>query len=112
VNALLGARIRRLRESKKMTQQQVAEHMNCSRQRVARLEKGLVDVSYAAILDIAGVLNVDAAAITGALAPQPLFRANGHGQADEGFAQIEQILDVFFAHRRLYQRVVMEHDDE
>ncbi len=51
MNAIIGARIRSLRESKGFTQEQMADKMNCSRQKYARLEKGLIDISYASLFN-------------------------------------------------------------
>ncbi|NLY55017.1 MAG: helix-turn-helix domain-containing protein, partial [Firmicutes bacterium] len=40
MNAILGARIRSLRLAKGLTQEEIAEQLNCSRQKYARIEKG------------------------------------------------------------------------
>ena len=64
MNAILGARIRNLRESKGLTQEQIAEKMNCTRQKYARLEKGLIDISYASLTTVAQVLGIKIEDIT------------------------------------------------
>ena len=46
MNATLGDRIKSLRESKGLNQEQVATNMQCSRQKYERLEKDLIDISY------------------------------------------------------------------
>ena len=58
MNTILGGRIKVLREAKGFTQEQVAEKMNCTRQKYARIEKGLIDISYASITTIADILEV------------------------------------------------------
>ena len=58
MNIILGGRIRVLRESRGFTQEQVAEKMNCTRQKYARIEKGLIDISYSSITIIADILGM------------------------------------------------------
>ena len=64
MNTILGARIKSLRQSKGLTQEQIAGKMDCTRQKYARLEKGLIDISYASISTIAQVLGVRIEEIT------------------------------------------------
>lgn len=109
MNAILGARIKSLREAKGFTQEQVAEKMNCSRQRYARLEKGLIDISFASISAIAQILCLNIEEITSAVTnekvEEPIFRGNNvHGHEDK-FLFINNMLDTFYAHRKLYNSV-------
>lgn len=109
MNAILGARIRNLRESKGFTQEQIAEKMNCSRQKYARIEKGLIDISYASLVTIAQVLGIDVEKITSSVnnptQEQPLFRANRNSVEEDQFEFINKMLDTFYVHRKLYQSV-------
>lgn len=109
MNDILGARIRSLRESEGFTQEQIAEKMNCSRQKYARLEKGLIDISYASLLTIAQVLGIKVENITSAVnnisQEQPVFRANNNSFDEEKFEFINKMLDTFYAHRKLYHSV-------
>lgn len=109
MNAVLGARIRNLREAKGLTQEQVAEQMHCTRQRYARIEKGLTDISYASINIIAQVLGVNVEEITSAVNPvssgQPLFRANNQTIQEDKFEFITNMIDTFYAHRKLYNSI-------
>lgn len=114
MNAILGARIRALRESKGLTQEQVAEKMNCTRQKYARLEKGLIDISYASITAIADILEIKAEEITSAVdnieEEEPMFRNNNtlicEDKAEyvckDKFEYIIEMIDTFYAHRSLY----------
>lgn len=105
MNATLGARIKILRESKGLTQEQLAEKLSCSRQKYARLEKGLVDISYANISTIAQVLEIKIEEITSAVnTKHAMFRKTGFEQDDQ-FAFISNMLDTFYAHRKLYNSV-------
>lgn len=109
MNGILGARIRILRESRGFTQEQIAEKMNCSRQKYARLEKGLNDISYASLLTVAQVLGIKVEEITSSVniisQEQPLFRANYTSIQEDKFEFINQMLDTFYAHRKLYHSV-------
>lgn len=109
MNAILGARIKILREAKGFTQEQLAQKMDCSRQKYARLEKGLIDISFASISAIAKTLDVKIEEITSVVSnekvEEPMFRGNrGFGQEDK-FLFINDMLDTFYAHRKLYNSV-------
>lgn len=116
MNAALGARIRSLREAKGKTQEEVAASMNCSRQRLARLEKGLVDVSFSSISSVALVLGVEIEEITSVIKAKPretpLYRGGNGTQHNDGYEIIEKMLDVFYAHRKLYNSVKQVEEDE
>ncbi len=106
MNTILGSRIKNLRESKGLTQEQIADKMDCTRQKYARLEKGLIDISYASISTIAQVLGVKIEEITSSVNSigkvEPMFRGdNGLGQEDK-FGFVSDMLDTFYAHRKLY----------
>ncbi len=109
MNAILGARIRTLRESKGLTQEQVAEKMNCTRQKYARIEKGLIDISYASITTIADILGIKAEEITSAVnnidEKEPMFRKNNGAVCEDKFEYINEMINTFYAHRSLYNSV-------
>ena len=109
MNEVLGTRIRSLRESKGLTQEQVAKEMNCSRQKYARIEKGLVDISYASILTISKILGVEAEDITSAVnninQKQVIYRRDGDSIREDKFNYTLEMIDTFYAHRKLYNSV-------
>lgn len=109
MNAILGARIRSLRESKGVTQEQIAEKMNCTRQKYARLEKGLIDISYASLTTVAQILGIKIEEITSAVnntsQEQPMFKRDSGAVQGDKFAYINNMLDTFYAHRKLYNSV-------
>lgn len=116
MNAILGARIRSLRESKGLTQEQVAEKMNCTRQKYARIEKGLIDISYASITSIADILEVEPNDITSAVnsieEKQPMFRKNGTSTNEDKFEFINEMINTFYVHRKLYNSLRQVDKDE
>lgn len=109
MNELLGARIKNLREVKGLTQEQIAEQMNCTRQKYARLEKGLVDISYANIVSISNILNIEIEEITSSVnnsnIMEPMFRITDNQEVDEKFVFVNAMLNTFYAHRKLYNSV-------
>jgi transcriptional regulator with XRE-family HTH domain len=109
MNAILGARIRSIREAKAITQEQIAEKLNWSRQKYARLEKGLIDISYASISAIAQILGTEINEITSAVSnekvEEPIYRGNGRNNHEDMFLFINEMIDTFYAHRRLYNSV-------
>jgi transcriptional regulator with XRE-family HTH domain len=109
MNAVLGARIKSLRDAKGFTQEQLAEKMNCSRQKYARLEKGLIDISYASISAIARILCSKVEEITSAVSnekvEEPMYRGNSVNGQEDKFLFINNMLDTFYAHRKLYNSV-------
>lgn len=109
MNAILGARIRNLRESKGLTQEQIAEKMSCTRQKYARLEKGLIDISYASLTTVAQVLGIAIEEITSSVnnisQEQPMFRGDSSSVQEDKFAYINNMIDTFYAHRKLYNSV-------
>jgi len=110
MNAILGARIRSLRESKGFTQEQIAEKMNCTRQKFARIERGLTDISYASLNNIAQILGIRIDEITSAINNVPqeqmiYYRASNNSVPEDKFEYISKMIDTFYAHRKLYHSV-------
>ena len=106
MNGMLGARIKLLREASGMTQEEVAEKMHCSRQKLARIEKGLIDISYANITSIAYILGVTPEEITCVVneteQSKPMYRDNGNNTGEDKFKFIDEMINTFYAHRKLY----------
>ncbi len=106
----IGSRIRELRTKHRISQEQMAEHLNTSRQRYARLENGQVDISYVIIKKIADYLGVSTAEITDAEQENKelvsFFRERGSSEdIISSVAMIQEILRVFHAHEKLYYQM-------
>lgn len=116
MNAILGARIKSIREAKGFTQEQLGEKMNCSRQKYARLEKGLIDISFASISAIAQILGVKIEEITSAVCnekvEEPMFRVTSINEQEDKFLFLKDMLDTFYTHRKLYNSVRQVEADE
>ncbi|MFW5972338.1 MAG: helix-turn-helix transcriptional regulator [Bacillota bacterium] len=113
MNSILGARIRSLRESKGLTQEDIARKMDCSRQKYARIEKGVIDISYSNISIIAEILGVSTQDITSAvnnIKKEPVFFRGD--TEEEKFKKINEMINIFYVHRKLYNRVRQVDVDE
>lgn len=107
MNEVLGSKIRYLREALHMTQEDVAEKLNMSRQRYARIEKGICDISYDFILRVSRVLGVESGEITSAvrnLEPRRVEYRNPSG-AQPTYDTVSSMLDLFYANKRLFDSV-------
>ena len=112
MKALIGEQIRKLRETHNVTQEQIAVELGMSRQRFARIEKGLADISYDTIVAIADFLKVSTKEITDVCndVSSAAFRA---GSASiTSFSPIEEMVKFFYANKSLYNRMNPENSDE
>ena len=64
MNELLGGRIKTLRCAENLTQEQVAEQIGISRQKYARIESGVNNITLDVLSKIANVLKVQVGDIT------------------------------------------------
>lgn len=106
MNEVLGNRIRVIRESQNITQESVAEKLSMSRQRYARIEKGVNDISYDFILKVSSILGVNSNEITCAVKvsdPRKVEFRNPAG-TQPTFDTISNMLDLFYANKRLYDQ--------
>lgn len=105
----IGSKIKELRTSHKISQEEMAELLETTRQRYARLENGQVDISYVIIKKIADRLGVATSEITKVEQEKKelitYFREKNTGDDILGsVAKIEEILRVFHAHEKLYHQ--------
>jgi len=106
----LGKRIRRLRESMHMTQEQVADKLDISRQKLARIENGQNDISYAFLDGFSNIIGKPVSDITCILensysSTATVFRSTNGNSEDDSFGLINSMLDLFYANKHLYNRV-------
>uniref|UniRef100_A0A7J3SLM4 XRE family transcriptional regulator n=1 Tax=Fervidicoccus fontis TaxID=683846 RepID=A0A7J3SLM4_9CREN len=115
MSEILGQRIRELREEKRISQKAMADFLNTTRQRYARIEKGEIDITYKDLCRIASKLGVDPNQITSSLKEEKglvvQFRELSNAEAAaEKMAKVEEILRVFFAHKRVWKRMFKPED--
>ncbi len=111
----IGKRINELRSQKKITQEEIASNLGITRQRFARIENGLSDISYDMIVKIAGFLAVPVSDITSVDEEdnlQILFRdLDSSENVKESVDRIVNIIKTFHAHEKLYKRMKVKSDE-
>ncbi|HFR3896684.1 helix-turn-helix transcriptional regulator [Streptococcus suis] len=107
MNEMLGNRIRSLRKAKQMNQEFVAEKIGVSRQKYARIENGINNITLDILSKIAGVFDVTVGDITRVLdeTPSVAFRL---GDANVSSNEIFDMLDLFYANKNMYKRLTRE----
>ena len=106
----IGSRIKELRTKNRISQEQMAELLDTTRQRYARLENGQVDISYVIIKKIADYLGISTTEITKVEQEDKelvaFFREkNTCEDIVDSVAKIEEMLKVFQAHEKLYYQM-------
>lgn len=102
INSILGNRIKSLRQIKGLTQKQVAESINYSLQKYDRIEKGIIDISYSSLKDIAEALGIKVEEIISVINDD---NCKEELVDDDKFKFIMELIDAFYAHRKLYYSV-------
>ncbi len=104
MNELLGGRIKELRNARNFTQEQIADKIEVSRQKYARIEKGTNNITLDVLTKIAGVLGVSVADITRVLDEIPTveYRAGDRGSSSE---KIFDMLNFFYANKHMYEKL-------
>lgn len=103
----IGKRIKKIRTSKNVTQEEIASLLDTTRQRYSRLEKGQSDISYIEIKKIADYFGISTTDITEAAEESKeivaYFREKNSCQdVINSVEKVEEILKVFNAHQKLY----------
>ncbi|MCP1111026.1 transcriptional regulator with XRE-family HTH domain [Lachnospiraceae bacterium PF1-21] len=105
MNKVLGDRIRDLRTSKGLTQEFVANSMGVSRQKYARIENGINDVTLDNLQKISTILDVTVSDITCVLEKrQAVSYRNASSKADS-VNEVLEMIDIFYANKRAYMKV-------
>lgn len=104
MNELLGERIRMLRIAKSFTQEQLADYLGISRQKYARIEKGVNSITLDFLSKIASLLEVTVGDITKVLDETPVIE---YRKVDQTCSpdKIFEMLDLFYANKQLYNRL-------
>ena len=108
MNEILGERIKALRSGTHLTQEQVADKIGISRQKYARIENGINNITLEILAQIAKVLGVQVADITRVLDETPVI-AYRNGDTSGSSEKITDMLDLFYANKHLYTK--LQHDD-
>lgn len=104
MNERLGRRIKELRNTKNLTQEQVAGQIGISRQKYAGIERGDGSISLETLSKIANVLEVSVGEITGVL-DEPAAVTHKTGEGGGSSKKIFDMLDLFYANKRMCARL-------
>lgn len=104
MNEILGERIKSIRLARNLTQEQVADQVGISRQRYARIEKGVISITLDILSKISEVLDVTVGDITKVLdvTPSVAYRS---GESHSSSKEIFEMLDLFYANKHMYNRL-------
>ena len=104
MNELLGERIKELRNARNFTQEQIADKIEISRQKYARIEKGTNNITLDILTKIAEVLRVSVADITRVLDEIPIVECRA-GDNHVSSEKIFDMLDLFYANKHMYVKL-------
>lgn len=101
---LLGNKIKELRCARNLTQEQVAEKLGMTRQRLARMENGSGNINLEHLITLAEVFGVSVGDITSVLDEQPAV-AYRDGEESQSSQKIFDMLDLFYANKHMYMKL-------
>ncbi len=104
MNELLGSRIKALRMTKNLTQEQVAAQIGVSRQKYARVESGVNSITLDILSKVAKVLDVTISDITRILDETPVV-AYRVAAEDSSSDKIFNMIDLFYANKHMYNKL-------
>lgn len=105
MNTKLGERIYSLRVTKGITQEQVAEYLGISRQKYARIEKGINDITLEILAKIAKLFEVEISDITKVIDATPVTSYRSGDEREASVDMIHEMLDLFYANKHAYERL-------
>ena len=103
MNKLLGERIKTLRIARNMTQEDVSNIIDVSRQRYARIESGTSNVTLDLLTKISNIFDINVSDITSILDKEPTveYRTNSETSSQSIF----DMLDLFYANKHMYENI-------
>ena len=110
VNEVLGSRIKTLRKSKGLTQEQLADAIGISRQKYMRIEGGVNNITLDLLVKISDELDVTVEDITRVLDEEPVVE---HRLGDKNGSSMKMfdMLDLFYANKHLYEKYNVQNED-
>lgn len=111
MNAILGKKIRSLREEKEFTQEYVANILGMSRQKYARIENGVNDITLEILTKLADLYGITVGDITKILDKKPVMAYRVGESAAASVEQVYEMLDLFYANKSVYDRMHYKDED-
>lgn len=105
MNAKLGERIHSLRAARNLTQEEVAEYLGMSRQKYARIEKGVNDITLEILVGLAKLFEIEISDITSVLDVVPAVSYRDGGNRESSVDMVHEMLDLFYANKHIYERL-------
>lgn len=105
MNELLGKKIREIRNARQLTQEEMAEKLEISRQKYARIENGANNITLDNLTRIASILDVTVSDITSVLDEEPSVAYRSGESEDSSVEKIFDMLDLFYANKHMYMRL-------
>lgn len=112
MSKIIGEKIRTLRDERNLTQEYIANSLGMTRQRFSRLEKGTVDITYDILVKLAELFLVSVNDITEIVEHGANEKFRTGGESTSSFSEIHDMLNLFYANKRLYERMNPEVDDD
>ena len=106
----LGRRIRALRTARGLTQEQVADQIDMSRQKYARIENGLSSINLDVLSKVAGLLGVTVSDITKVLDETPSVAYRLGEEEGKTLKEMFDMVDLFYANKHMYTKL-QDRDD-
>lgn len=111
MNEILGKRIRCLREDRKLTQEQMAGELDMSRQKYARIENGVNNITLDVLAKLASIFQIEVSDITKVLDKEPATAYRiGEGE-NTSIDTVFEMLDLFYANKNVYERMYYKDDE-
>lgn len=107
MSELLGKRIKSLRTENNFKQEEVAEYLGISRQKYARIENGVNNVTFSILTKIAERYAITVADITRVFDEDPVvaYRKNAVSESLDSFGEIFDMIDLLYANKEVYSRM-------
>lgn len=105
MNTILGKRICNLRKERDYTQEYVAKQIGMSRQKYARLESGMGNITLDTLVKLAELFDVEVNDITKVLDYKPLTQHRVGVQDEVSVDTVYEMLDLFYANKHVYDRL-------
>ena len=110
MNELLGNRIKSIRIARHFTQEQIADQIGISRQKYARIESGINNITLELLFKISKILDVSVGDITKVLDETPAVEYRST-EADGSSEKIFEMIDLFYANKHLYEKLQQNHNE-
>lgn len=100
----IGNKIKELRISKNLSQEQVAEQIEISKEKYDHIENGIANVTLEILIKLANVFNVTVKDITNVLKQKSSLNYNPEEQKQSTINMLNMI-DLFYANKNLYEKI-------